>query len=433
MADASTIAKPPAPAARALTCPSCGGTIELRAAGYSVTVACQYCASILDVSDPQVRLVTEHHEAAARLEIPIGTRGTLRGVEWEAIGYMARSEGGEYPWEEYLLFNPYHGYRWLIANRGGWSFGEQLTVVPGGGFGGLTLDGQNYRPFFSNGTAEVDRVVGEFYWRVQRGDRVRTDDWVRPGHMLSREADDREISWSRSELLSAKEIEAAFPVKAARRIWPPLPHQTSPHLGWIKPAIVIAILAAILVIGTAIFAGGSRTLFEGSATIAADGRDQTITLGPIELTRAYQSVSVRADVPDLANGWVDLEYTLVSRADQSAFTAYKAAERYSGADADGAWSEGSRRATADFASVPQGSYDLVVDYRGNNWLGAQGIGDWRRSGVSPEVTFTVRSGGSSFANILIALFLLSLPIAIALVRHGAFEAARNGQSDFSGG
>ncbi|WP_448503012.1 DUF4178 domain-containing protein [Sphingomonas sp.] len=431
MADAAVPSS--APAARALSCPSCGGTIELRAAGYSVTVACQYCASILDVSDPQVRLVSEYHESAARLDIPIGTRGTLRGVEWEAIGYMARSEGGEYPWEEYLLFNPYHGYRWLIANRGAWSFGEQLTVVPGGGFGGLSLDGATYGPFFSNGTARVDRVVGEFYWRVQRGDTVRTDDWVRPGHMLSREADDREISWSRSELLSPEEIEAAFPVKAARKPWPPLPHQPSPHLGWLKQGIAIAIVGAILIIGAAIFAGGSRTVFQGNAAIAADGRDQTITLGPVELTRPYQPVSVRAEVPQLANGWVDLEYALVNRADQRAFTAYKAAERYSGVDSDGSWSEGSRRATVNFASVPQGSYDLVVDFRGNNWLGAQRIGDWRQGVAAPEIAFTVRSGGSSLANIVLALFLIGVPIGIALIRHGAFEAARRGQSDFSGG
>jgi len=82
-----------APAVRALSCPSCGGTISLRAAGYTVTVACQYCSSILDVANPDVRLIKEFHEAAAELEIPLGTRGTLRGVEWEVIGFMSRSEG----------------------------------------------------------------------------------------------------------------------------------------------------------------------------------------------------------------------------------------------------------------------------------------------------------------------------------------------------
>src|SRR5688572_6591266 len=132
------------PAVRALSCPSCGGTISLRAAGYTVTVACQYCSSILDVANPDVRLIKEFHEAAAELEIPLGTRGTLRGVEWEVIGYMARSEGGAYPWEEYLLFNPYHGYRWLITNGRGWSLGEMLTRAPGWAGGSVALDGESY-------------------------------------------------------------------------------------------------------------------------------------------------------------------------------------------------------------------------------------------------------------------------------------------------
>ena len=87
-------ASAPVPATKALSCPSCGGTLNLRAAGYTVTVACQYCGSILDVARPEVRLITEYHQAAAEIEIPLGTRGTLDGVEWEVIGYVQRSEGG---------------------------------------------------------------------------------------------------------------------------------------------------------------------------------------------------------------------------------------------------------------------------------------------------------------------------------------------------
>src|SRR5690606_13101602 len=68
---------PPAPAIKALSCPSCGGTINVKAAGYTVTVACIYCGSILDVANPQVRLITEYRQAMAELEIPLGTRGTL--------------------------------------------------------------------------------------------------------------------------------------------------------------------------------------------------------------------------------------------------------------------------------------------------------------------------------------------------------------------
>lgn len=443
MADAA-----PAPAAATLSCPNCGGTVSLRAAGYSVTVACEYCASILDVSQSQVRLVTRYNEKAATLAIPLGTRGTLDGVEWEVVGWMARDDSG-YPWQEFLLFNPYHGYRWLIEQRGGWSLGEQLVVTPSGGFGGLSVEGETFQPFFSDGTARVTDVVGEFYWRVKRGDTVRTDDWVRTGAMLSREADDREVSWSRSRFLAPGTIERAFGVAGGGKPWPPLPHQPSPALPFVKAGIAIALLAALVLIVLSVMSAGSRTLWQGTFDIAADGREQQASVGPIELTGARQRMRIVADVPALANGWVDLGYTLVNRANQQSFTATKAAERYSGRDSDGTWSEGSRGASADFASMPAGSYDLIVDYKGNNWVDpARGGGggaafwngtaqdaapDWRRGGAfAPQVNLRVVSRGGAGGGVLfVMLFLVAIPLGIGLLIHARFEAARRGESDFA--
>lgn len=439
----------PAPAAKALSCPNCGGTITLRAAGYSVTVACEYCASILDVSQPEVRLVTRYRERVARLPIALGTRGTLDGIEWEVVGWMARDDSG-YRWQEFLLFNPYHGYRWLIEQRGGWSIGEQLKITPSSGWRGLKVDGEGYQPFFADGTARVTDVVGEFYWRVKRGDSVRTDDWVRPGKMLSREGDDREVSWSRSRYLPTPVVAAAFGVPAHTKPWPPLPHQPSPALPFLKGGIVIALLALAALIVGAVVASGSRTLWQGSVAVAADGRDQETTVGPIELTRPYQRVRVVAEVPALSNGWVDFDYTLVDRTNQRSFTASKAAERYSGRDSDGDWTEGDRGAAADFAALPAGTYDLVVDYKGNNWvdpsapigsgsnfwtLGSeppQQSPDWRRDASAPQVELRVTTrGGAGGGVFFLMLLLVLIPIGIGFIVHAHFEAARRGESDFA--
>ncbi|HSF12844.1 MAG TPA: DUF4178 domain-containing protein, partial [Erythrobacter sp.] len=93
-----------APSVRAIDCPSCGGSLELRAAGFSTRLVCQYCASELDLVDDQVRLLAEHAEAANQLILPLGTRGVLKGVEWCVIGYLERGDMWE-NWGEYLLFN----------------------------------------------------------------------------------------------------------------------------------------------------------------------------------------------------------------------------------------------------------------------------------------------------------------------------------------
>lgn len=446
-------------AVKPVTCPSCGGTITLRAAGYTVTVACQYCGSILDVANPDVRLIKEFHEAAAQLEIPLGTRGTLHGVEWEVVGYVRRSEGGAYPWEEYLLFNPYQGYRWLVTNGRGWNFGEMLTRSPYWESGAVSLDGERYAPFFADGRAQVDYVLGEFYWRVQVGEQVATDDYVRPGWMLSREANAQEVAWTLSELLPPKEIEAAFGVSAPRNPWPPLPHQPSPYRGALRAGWKIALGAFVLLLLLTMMFSGGATLLQQTLPVTLDGRENSATFGPITVTRPYQLVRISAEVPTLSNAWVDLDYTLVNRANQETYQAYGIAERYSGRDADGDWSEGSRGSTVKLAAIPAGTYDLVVDYSGNRWTGGSGSsyaptpifsptdkpmagetqmdrdlafarGDSAApSGPGDTMRIEVGQGFVFPSNFILALLLLLLPLFWFFTRHLKFEKARQAESD----
>lgn len=419
---------PPAPAVRALSCPGCGGSINVRAAGYTVTVACQYCGSILDVANPEVRLLTEYHLAIQELAIPLGTRGTLRGVEWEAIGYLRRSERGSYPWEEYLLFNPYHGYRWLVTNGRGWSFGEMLTRAPDWGHHGPRLDGQDYAPFFVDGQAQVDYVLGEFYWRVAVGEEVSTDDYVRPGYMLSREANEQEISWTLSTLLGGGEISRAFGVAPPRNPWPPLPHQPSPYGDVMRKGgkIGLAVLAFLLLM-TMVMSGGGQPLLVETLPVDLAGTSRTATLGPVTMTRPYQLVSIEARVPGLENGWVDLDYALVDRATQASYQAYGAAERYSGRDSDGDWTEGSRRRTVKIASVPAGTYDLVVDYSGNSWRDFSGRSSISQTGGSLIVT--VGRAAVFPSNLILAIILILAPLVYFFFRHLSFEQARQDESD----
>ena len=421
------------PAVKALACPNCGGTVTLRAAGYTVTVACEYCGSLLDVSKGEVRLLERYQRAVGGLDIALGTRGTLDGIEWEAIGHLDRSEGGSYPWEEYLLFNPYHGYRWLMWDGRGWSFGEMLTQTPSYDGGGMRVGDIRFERFFVNGRARVDAVVGEFYWRVKRGEQVASDSWVAPGLMLSREENAEEVSWTLLRLLSAAEIKAAFAVDAPRDPWPPLPHQPSPYRGAIAPMGWIAALALLFMLIAAIAFSGERTLARTTLPIAADGRDQSATIGPITLNSPWQKVVIRAEVPQVDNGWVDLDYALVDRKTQARYEAGGAAEQYHGRDNDGSWSEGSRGARVSVASVPAGSYDLVIDYKGNRWTDTnQVIGsfapDWRLEG-SPQVAIEAASGASFFDNWLLAALLIALPFGWFLFRHIRFEQARQDQSD----
>src|SRR5688500_12221929 len=100
---------------KVFNCPTCGAGLLVRAQGQTLVVVCRSCGSTIDVTDENYRILSTV-KAKTTLEplIPLGTRGKCRGHTWEAIGFMQRCDSsGIYCWREYLLFNPYQGFRWL--------------------------------------------------------------------------------------------------------------------------------------------------------------------------------------------------------------------------------------------------------------------------------------------------------------------------------
>jgi hypothetical protein len=103
--------QPAKPQVKALNCPQCGGAITLRSFQQAVTVVCENCHSILDAKDPTLKILQQFQAITGELKplIPLGTRGKLRGTDYEVIGFQRRSiesDGVRYDWHEYLLFNP---------------------------------------------------------------------------------------------------------------------------------------------------------------------------------------------------------------------------------------------------------------------------------------------------------------------------------------
>ncbi|MFC3441171.1 DUF4178 domain-containing protein [Sphingobium rhizovicinum] len=410
----------------------------MRAAGYTVTLACEYCGTLIDATHADARIITRYHEVQASLAIPLGTRGTLRGVEWEAIGWLQRSDGWA-AWEEYLLFNPYAGYRWLIAQNGQWSLGEMLTATPQRDGGDMILGGRRFAAFYSGNTARVTRVVGEFYWRVKVGEEVRASDYVRPGYMLSLEQDEREKNWTISELLTAREIRSAFDV-APLPVWlpgmTPLAHQPSPYARRIKGWWPIAALAFVALMVLAGLFGRTMQPQGFSLTVTPDGPAVSQTFGPIVLPLGRQAMTVDALTPAIEQGWVDIDISFVDRKTQDSYDAYAINEQYSGQDSDGYWSEGSRSQTLKVASLPAGTYDLVVEAQAHHW-GSSGSwaydaasGTYRTEGLPPvELSLTVARGARFASNFWLAVFMILVPPLLMLVLHILFENARLAQKD----
>ncbi|MEG3145435.1 DUF4178 domain-containing protein [Sphingomonas sp. RT2P30] len=416
---------------RALSCPQCGGVIALRAAGASVSLICEHCGSTLDATDPELAVIAKASAAMQRPEIALGTRATLRGEQWEVVGFLERSDG-EIRWSEYLLFNPYAGYAFLVDDGRRFSLGRLLDRMPNASWAGLDLDGLALERFGSEYSAWVTFVVGEFYWRVEVQEQVRIVDYVRPGVMLSYEKADSERTWTRLDLLDWGEAEAAFGIEArSKHGGTPAPHEPSPWRERLVEALIIGTVAIVTLLIVALMAGSTERVAAHTAVAMLDGGTQTTVIHDIVLPRARNRVVIAAEAGGLSNSWVDIDYSLVEQKTQENYDASALAEHYSGTDSDGYWSEGDTTPTATLSSIPAGRYDLVIETSGKRWISPNQspASFWNTTLAPPEPTpvsigFVVSRGGIFGGNLLLCLLLIAAWPAVLALLHLNFESRR---------
>ena len=425
----------PASTTRPLACPNCGGQVALRAAGSSVSLICEHCGSTLDATSGELAVIAKAAAAMCVPLIPLGTRGTLDGVVWEVVGYQERTDS-EVLWSEYLLFNPYQGYAFLADDGRRFSLGKLLTVLPDADWRGLELAGQRFKRFGETYPVRTQFVVGEFYWRAAVGEQIDETDYVTPGTMLSCEESGSERTWTQLTMLDWGVAERAFGIepRVVSYSGTPAPHERSPYATAWRDAKLIAALALAACLVIAIGTSSSQRALQQQLTVPADERTHSQVLGPITVTGAREKVKIEASAGGLDNQWLDLDYSLVNRATQQSYDAYAASESYHGRDSDGSWSEGDSSPNTGLASIPAGTYDLVVEAAAHRWTdpkAATGITGIFGSASDPApgaavvpVTVTVERGGGFAAPFFLAIISLCIWPLIAFVRHGSWEARR---------
>jgi hypothetical protein len=411
-----------------LNCPACGGSITLRAAGHSVTAVCAYCGSLLDVNRPELRIIEQSHEAARRPLITIGLRARFEDQPWEVIGYQEKSIGGlatEVPlmlqtflsqkdsWQEYLLFNPYHGFRFLSQADGHWTLHRVVK-------GAKHLPKNQIFQRFSAGMATVDYVLGEFYWRVKKGDRAQISDSIAPPYVLSVEKTGDEINTAIGTYLAATEVAAAFGMDRNRlpKTRGVAPHQPSPFAARLPGILRIALAA--LAIATAIqllqaFGSDGKVIHTESFDIATETPELTHVSPPFGVAGGSANLCLASQV-NLDNDWAELEASLVNEATGETRTATLGMEYYSGIEDDERWSEGNPRASACFPAVSQGMYRLVLEADGGAFHTGQPGSRFFMVEVKRDVPIW-----SNWTALLLAL--LPYPGYLWL-RHRGFESAR---------
>ena len=421
----------------ALNCPICGAAVSLRASGLTMAAVCGSCASIIDTANPQARLIQEATDRIKQLKpiLEIGTRGQLFGTEYEVIGLLQR--GDQYSsWSEYLLFNPWQGFRWLVTYKGHWSFIDRLLETPlVAGRTARLRDRRTFRHFAAAETT-VKAVLGEFFWKVQRGEVSHLDDYVNPPWILSAEKypELEEVTWSLGQYVEPGLIATAFQLPKATKPDGVYLNQPNPHesrwRGLRVPALVFAVLALLLQMffaarGTEKQVANAEFFFirtAGDAQPVAVEADpttdpaRTFMIPEFELTGGHQPVAIELHAP-VSNAWFGVEFSLLNTQTNDTFRSSATVEDYSGYQDGEYWTEGSQYATARIPSVPGGRYLLLLDPEADPQF------DQR------PFTVTVKRGGIYPANFFIALALVATYPLWTVMRRWAFESQRWSQSD----
>lgn len=115
-----------------IKCTNCAAPLKILGGGRVTTVTCQYCNSVLDIAD-KYKVVAQFHEKY-RPPVPftLGMQGSIKGVEWTIIGWVAYKTV-DFPierWSEFFLYSPLYGYGWLIYEEGVVSFSRRVRDFP---------------------------------------------------------------------------------------------------------------------------------------------------------------------------------------------------------------------------------------------------------------------------------------------------------------
>ena len=416
---------------KALNCPGCGAAITLRSLNQAVSVVCEHCHSILDAQDPRLTILQKFHAATdeSRPLIPLGTRGTIRGTVYEAVGFQRRTihvDGIPYSWHEYVLFNPYQGFRYLTEYNGHWNDTSTLRALPTVNSNAspptVTYLGQTYK-HFQSAQAATSFVLGEFPWQVRVGETADVSDYVAPPRVISSERTGKEITWSMGEYITGSDIWKAFKLPGA----PPerigvYENQPSPFSSDVTR--IWAVCIGFLVLMVLMYIGFDATarneqVFQGDYRFDPRVRTEpSFVTDVFELKGRTSNLELKTDAT-VDNSWIYLNYALINQDTGQAYDFGREVSYYHGYDSDGAWTEGKRNDTVVVPSVPPGNYYFRVEPES----------EIARGPISYTITAKRDVPQASFFGI--ALLALLIPAALLTWRSMNFEHLRWAESDYA--
>ena len=428
-----------------IQCPACGAPITLHAFGAIEQVACAYCGTVcapedngnLDILQQAQR---EHRDSV----LPLHGRGEIDGITWEIIGITWRevaADGMTYPWQEFLLFNPYQGFRWLIYSMsdGVWSFGGPLPgaaeVTPG--MQPTARYGEDHYKHFTTGNARTTYVEGEFPWRVMAGDVAEAHDYVCPPKLISIEVQHTEqgsdVNFTQMRPIEPEEVWRAFSMEGdpptVTGVHPAAPNPHATKFYWIA-AILLFVAWVVAMVAYAstraeelVYSG---TLEPGqviSEEIQLGEKGKSTTL-ELEL-RAY----------GMKNSWAYAEVMLVDLDSEQAMPIGLEVDAWSGVSGGESWSEGTNPRRIVIGGVEGGTYLMQAQAQIDKKAQAahKGTATNKKTKAADKLKLTIKRDIPLPRYMFFPLIFIVVFPVINFVRKKSFETQRWSTSDHAFG
>ncbi len=243
---------------RGFACPNCGAPVTVNFES-SKSITCGSCHSIIDLTQGiGGELKHAEQDEPVRPLIPLGTLGQLQGVSWQVVGFQHRmgvapGDDEHFGWDEYLLFNKQRGFSFLVDAEDGWSMVKPTTGAPtlaSSNATKATYLGKAYQQQYAY-NAETTYVAGEFYWKVERGQKSFNRDFASGKSLLSMERSANELTWSSGDKLDSAAVATAFKLDAKKDMFKrndAAPLSAASRLGCGTIILIVVVIIILLII-----------------------------------------------------------------------------------------------------------------------------------------------------------------------------------------
>ncbi len=429
---------------KTVKCAGCGASHEISGRLSSKTLVCQYCGTATDLTDPNLKLLWRGQQKLdnIRVDIPLGSKGKIDGIEWEVIGFVrkrTKCEGLFYYWNEYLCYSATAGYRYLCESNGHWTWvgtthcaaaydksGHNLANIHNR-TRSIWLNGRKYE-HFQTYEGETCTILGEFPYRATVGDMSSIGEYTAPPYCASAEEDKEGLYWSEGRSISVDEIWNAFnlatepPIQRGNGMCQPNPFKANNNFAWTSFLLFTIVMLFIY----ALLCASAGTLCRQDVEVLTNTIPCTVTKS-FNVPRATNlDINIKTS---FYNQWANFNVALINEDTHEARTFDKGIEFFS--DSDG--SEGSREGNFIVSHVTKGNYVLRVEP-----IEGGATGETYKFGITNpkdpknrlfSYTIIVQKSASYGVFFIVLFFVFLVPPIITFLCSSSFENTRWEDSD----